>query len=221
MHNAGSKNIVRLVIVGLFIVTLTNGQSLTSDTILIQDLDFEILYSQVLEQPLVVEYDVKCPSSGVSRSGMGFYGTKVLVTSDYRDYSDNIYDKGHCIPAASFDCNETLLRKTFSYINCALQHEKLNRTTWKYLEEFERELAESEKVHVRIIIDFNTIRRLPSNAAVPTGFYKEISTSKRRLCFFFPNDQPISKDIMDYKCPCRSNINIQESFPVVFFSTFN
>lgn len=194
------------------------AQSQSIDTVLIRDADFKIVYAQGLEQPLYVEYDVKCPNSGASRSGLGFYGTKTLITSNHDDYALNVYDKGHCIPAASFDCNDWLLKKTFSYLNCVLQHEKLNRTTWKYLEEYERDLALKESVHVRIVIEFKAISRLPSNAAVPSGFFKELITKKRRECFYFPNSPPLSKNYQDFRCDCSTVPIWLKTVPTINFN---
>jgi DNA/RNA endonuclease G (NUC1) len=44
-------------------------------------------------------------------------------------------------PAADFNCDLATLRKTFTYLNCALQYDELNRGVWRLLEEHERVLA--------------------------------------------------------------------------------
>ena len=108
------------------------------------------IYSEVYEQPLYVEYTVKCPNGQASRSGMDFYTDKDIHTSDNLDYVDNVWDKGHLAPAASFSCDVKTLKKTFSYLNSALQHQNLNRGQWSQLESFERDLANFFEVKVRI-----------------------------------------------------------------------
>jgi endonuclease G len=62
-----------------------------------------------------------------------------VKTSDGKDYEGNVWDKGHCAPAADFNCTRETLWQTFSYLNCILQHEKLNRGAWRLLEVRERE----------------------------------------------------------------------------------
>jgi DNA/RNA endonuclease G (NUC1) len=51
---------------------------------------------------------------------MEFYTDKDIKTSDTRDYLNNVYDRGHLAPVADFNCDLATLRKTFTYLNCAL-----------------------------------------------------------------------------------------------------
>ena len=95
---------------------------------------FKIAYSEVLEEPRYVEYRVACPTGNASRSGMDFYKEKGIKTSDHNDYVNNEWDKGHMAPAADFNCTREMLLETFTYMNCALQHQSLNRGVWKKLE---------------------------------------------------------------------------------------
>ena len=92
---------------------------------------YQVKYSEVLEQPLEVKYKVLCPSGDASRKGMDFYTNDSIHTSNNEDYKTNVWDKGHMAPAADFNCNTTMLRQTFSYLNCALQHQDLNRVHWR------------------------------------------------------------------------------------------
>jgi DNA/RNA endonuclease G (NUC1) len=69
-------------------------------------------------------------------------------TSDTRDYL-NVYDRGHLAPAADFNCDLASLR-TFTYLNCALQYDELNRGVWRLLEEHERVLAKKYKVILKL-----------------------------------------------------------------------
>ena len=68
------------------------------------------------------------------------WGNNILRINDSQpilvndDYVNNVWDKGHLAPAAAFNCDRETIKKTFSYLNCALQHEGLNRGPWKELE---------------------------------------------------------------------------------------
>jgi len=162
------------------------------------------IYSEFLQQPLMVSYIVECIEGDVSRSSMEFYTDDYIQTSDDADYYKNEWDKGHMAPAADFKCDELAMYETFTYLNCALQHEQLNRTTWKYLEEFERDLTQFGDVSVYIEIDFDeTPIRVPGGAAIPRGFYKQIQVGNQLYCYWFPNMAPVSKDFRDYECECR------------------
>ena len=109
---------------------------------------FKIIYSEEYQQPISVEYDVQCPDGNASRKGMNFYGVDSVITSNNADYKNNVWDKGHMVPAAAFNCDTETLKETFSYLNCALQHKGLNRGPWKELEAVERSLAEDFYVYV-------------------------------------------------------------------------
>lgn len=152
---------------------------------------FIVEYDQKKEQPLWVEYTVQCPRGDASRQGMDFYKDDEIHTSDNDDYKNNIWDKGHLAPAASFNCDKETLKKTFSYLNCALQHQGLNRGVWKELEEFERNLANFYEVKVRIDVIFEVGMGMPifldSGAVVPTDFIKTLEFGGKKYIFKFPN----------------------------------
>tara|TARA_R110002153_G_scaffold108646_1_gene249238 strand:+ start:500 stop:1093 length:594 start_codon:yes stop_codon:yes gene_type:complete len=157
-------------------------------------------YSEVLEQPLWVEYTVKCSTSKVERKGMNFIVPTDIKTSDDYDYIDNIYDKGHLAPAAAFACNEVSLRKTFSYLNSALQHQGLNRGQWSRLEAFERDLSNFYEVKVKIIVLFKSNpKKLPSGATIPSGFRKIIKFAGKVVVFEFPNMDTKGTNWIDYR----------------------
>ena len=105
------------------------------DSIRIKTDIYEVIYSEKLESPRWVQYTVLCPNGTASRSGMDFYTNDSIKTSSNEDYVKNEWDKGHMAPAADFNCDKDMLRKTFSYLNCALQNQYLNRGVWRMLEE--------------------------------------------------------------------------------------
>jgi DNA/RNA endonuclease G (NUC1) len=90
-------------------------------------------------------------------------------------------------------------------MNCALQHQSLNRGVWKHLESRERELAkENSFVEVTIRVEFDKpAARVPTNAAIPKGFYKELKYGAIKECYYFPNVMPTYTNYKDYKCKCR------------------
>jgi endonuclease G len=161
---------------------------------------FEVEYSEELEQPLKLTYTVQCPLGDASRSGLDFRKVEGYHTSDNEDYSDNPYDKGHLAPAAAFNCDREMVRSTFSYLNCALQHEGLNRGPWKELERFERNLAKIyPEVQVLIIVNFDeNPERVPGGAAIPKSFIKEINYGDKTIKFNFPNQDVAGQDWFNF-----------------------
>ena len=150
---------------------------------------FEVVYSETLEQPLWIRYKVLCPMGHTSRQGLDFYTVDGIHTSDDEDYKDNVWDKGHMAPAAAFSCNRDTLKMTFSYLNCALQHEGLNRGPWRKLEEIEKGLpffVGEVWVEIRVIFDENP-EKVPGGASIPKGFDKSIYFNDTVVKFSFPN----------------------------------
>jgi endonuclease G len=169
------------------------------DSVYIKTDIFTEVYSEVLQQPKWVKYIVQCPTGTAPRTGMDFYAQPNLITSDNNDYVGNVWDKGHCAPAADFNCTKELLYKTFTYANCVLQHERLNRGVWRLLESYERELAKTTTVSVEIRMVYSTTSlKLPTGATVPDGFYKIITFGNKTEKYYFPNTSPVSSDFKTY-----------------------
>jgi len=180
------------------IPTTSKPQDLRESVIIETDI-FTVNYSEVLEQPLWVEYTVQCPLPGADRGSMDFWEPQDVHTSDDDDYKYNVWDKGHIAPAAAFNCTSEMLRKTFNFLNCALQYDSLNRGVWNHLEEFERNLANFFEVRVRVDILFEgELEKLSSGATVPSGFRKTITFGDREIVFEFPNEDTSGTYWMDY-----------------------
>lgn len=187
---------ITLTLITVFLTTILSAQP----NIGIDADIFSVRYSSKLEQPLFLTYTVLCPNGDASRSGLDFRLYEGVHTSDNNDYRNNEWDKGHLAPAAAFNCDRDMLKQTFTYINCALQHEGLNRGPWKELEEFERNLAKIyDEVYVTIQCHFseNSIV-LPTGATVPDGFTKTINWGDREECFYFPNIDVSGTDWIEY-----------------------
>ena len=193
------KKLLLLILLGTIPFSIFAQKNLR-DSIHIKTDIFEVVYSEVLEQPKFVKYTVKCSNGTASRAGMDFYTCDSIKTSDNKDYEKNMWDKGHMSPAADFNCDKETLYKTFSYLNCSLQQENLNRTTWRLLELHERELAKSHKtVTVEIRCVFTpTSTVLSSGATVPDAYYKIIKYDKKVEKYFFKNEKPTTSDYSKY-----------------------
>mgnify|MGYP000503829731 CR=1 FL=1 len=177
------------------------GQQKLRDSVFVKTDMFELVYSEKLQQPKFIRYTVQCPNGTAPRKGMDFYVCDSILTSDDKDYANNPYDKGHLAPAADFNCTSEMLYRTFTYLNCSLQQENLNRTTWRLLEVRERELAKTHKVvvvEIRCIFGPKSIK-LPSGATVPTAYRKTIKYDGKTEVYYFKNEKPLSTDFTKYK----------------------
>jgi len=176
---------MKQILIFLFSVQLLAAQQLVQKDI------FEVCYSTKKQQPLWLSYEVECHSGGFSRKGLNFKKDVSFtgVTSDNADYYKNVWDKGHLAPAADFNCDYEKLRATFTFLNCALQHKKLNRGPWKNLEKYERKLSKEFKVNVRIELEFDANSLLlETGALVPSYFIKILSYNDIVRVFRFPNN---------------------------------
>jgi DNA/RNA endonuclease G (NUC1) len=194
------KKLLALVTILIFAVTV-NGQ----DTVRVKNKVFEVLYSQNLESPLWLKYHSTNRPTNVNRGAMDFYTEKNIRTSDAEDYVKNIYDKGHLAPAASFSDNMENLKQTFSYLNCMLQDQYMNRGEWRLLEEQERKWDDVENLTVIIKVFFDVpVKRLPTNAAIPSYIQKHIYFEKQKKwkCYVFLNEKPKFKwSELEMVCP--------------------
>lgn len=170
------------------------------DSVYVKTSIFNVVYSEKLQQPKWIEYSVLCSEGTISRKGLDFYPVKGIITSTSEDYENNIYDKGHLAPAADFNCNKEQLKQSFSYLNCVLQHEKLNRGVWRLLETHERELAKKYTVIVEIRVNYSPKSLvLSTGATVPDSFTKTIIYNNKHEKYFFKNEEPKSSDFNYYK----------------------
>ena len=165
---------------------------------------FDVLYSQSLEQPLVIKYRSTNRPTNVNRGTMDFYKEPNIKTSDADDYAKNIYDKGHGAPAATFSDNMVNLKQTFSYLNCIMQDQYLNRGEWRLLEEQERKWDDTENLTILVKSFFDTpTKRVPTGAAIPSHLQKHIyfEKSNKWKCYVFLNAKPKFKwDELEMVC---------------------
>lgn len=197
-------------ILGIFLPLMIHCQIFAQDLQVIEfktDI-YEISYSQLYQQPLIVEYTVICDATAKSypRHGLDFKRHTDIITSNGDDYADNVWDKGHMAPANTFSCKESWLKETFLYVNCALQHQNLNRGAWAALEGFERDLAAIyDDVEVRIEVFFSDEWTTNSDPArIPSSFVKSLTWiedggKEKTLSFDFPNKNTKGKSFWSFK----------------------
>lgn len=190
---------LKLSLLLLLIAQLAFSQK--RERVLIDKGIFQVVYSETKEQPLIVTYKAKPIKKVADRKGLDFYTEKEYHTSDNNDYVANLWDKGHMAPAAHFTDSKENLKQTFTYLNSALQHERLNRGEWRLLEAQERKWADEQILDVKVEIEFETNpKRVEGGAAIPKGFYKTIHFQKGDSIhrYYFPNTPP-TKKWRDYK----------------------
>jgi DNA/RNA endonuclease G (NUC1) len=191
------KKFLTFSVIVLFFGFLFNSFRIPSeDVVVLKNKVFEVNYSQKLKQPLSLEYKSTNRPTNVNRGSMDFYSEPNIITSGPEDYKKNEWDKGHLAPAASFSDNMENLKQTFSYLNCALQQQDLNRGEWRLLEEQERVWDDKEPLTVKIELIFdNKSQVLPSGATVPSYLVKHIHFDKTNVwkCYKFQNVKPKEK----------------------------
>lgn len=196
------KTKVKYLLIGLSTILFISAQSLKD--IKVKNQVFTVTYSQSLEQPLELTYRSTNRPTNVNRGSMDFKTVPNIRTSNSEDYAKNVWDKGHLAPAATFSDNMENLSTTFSYLNCALQNQYLNRGEWRLLEEQERKWDDKENLTVKITLDFDkSCLVIPTGATVPKGFTKHIyfETTKRWECYYFLNERP-EKKWNEHKIKC-------------------
>ena len=154
---------------------------------------FKVWYNEVYEQPVKLVYTSTNRPKNADRGSMDFWVPKDVHTSDSKDYYRNVYDKGHLAPAATFSDSKENLKATFSYLNCALQDQYMNRGEWRLLEEQERVWDDESDltITVELVWDEGYII-LPTGGHVPTDMIKHIYFDKTGSwrCFEFENVKP-------------------------------
>ena len=204
------KYILKFFLV-LFIICCEGS---SSDCCLLSELREEIIinkgiyrvsYNEVYEQPNWIEYSVSNRPKNVDRGNKDFYLESGVKTSDNADYYKNEWDKGHLAPAATFSDTEDNLNKTFSFVNCAMQIDDLNRGEWAQLEQQVRDWSASlGSIKVRIELVFDPGHEVRETGVhIPTGFWKNLTyPSGEKECYYFPNS-PTNKNWDKYLASCN------------------
>ena len=203
----GNKYVLLLFFLIFFSCEEEKNDSVSSlrNNLIIDKNIYIVSYNEFYEQPNWIEYVVSNRPKNVDRGNKNFYLEKGVFTSNNADYYKNEWDKGHLAPAASFSDSEENLNKTFSFINCAMQIDNLNRGEWAQLEQNVRDLSKSRgNISVRIDLVFandHIIRE--TGVHVPTGFWKNLSfLNGDQVCYYFPNSST-TKNWDKYQANCN------------------
>jgi len=154
---------------------------------------FKVWYNEVYEQPTKLVYTSTNRPKNADRGSMDFWVPEGVHTSDKHDYYRNIYDKGHLAPAATYSDSKENLKATFSYLNCALQDQYMNRGEWRLLEEKERVWDDEQNLTVTVELVWDDEHLiLPTGGHVPSDMIKHIYFEKDGVwrCFEFENIKP-------------------------------
>ena len=201
------KKYLLLLLIILFSCSESEGEDsipVLRSNVLIDKGIFKVSYNEIFEQPNWIEYTVSNRPKNVDRGNKNFYLESGVFTSDNADYYKNEWDKGHLAPAATFSDSEDNLNKTFSFINCAMQIDNLNRGEWAQLEQQVRDWSVNGNVNVKIELVFaaNHIIRT-TGVHVPTGFWKNLTFSNgNQTCYYFPNSST-NKNWDQYENTCN------------------
>ena len=164
------------------------------DEVIIENEVFKVWYSEVKEQPKKLVYTSTNRIKNVDRGSMNFYTEGEVQTSNNADYYRNVWDKGHLAPAATYSDSMENLKQTFSFLNCALQDQYLNRGEWRLLEEQERKWDDQSNLTITVELVWDEgFEILPTGGHVPTDMIKHIKFDKDNTwrCFEFPNSKPL------------------------------
>jgi DNA/RNA endonuclease G (NUC1) len=163
------------------------------EEVIVENNVFKVWYNEVYEQPMKLVYTSTNRVKNVDRGSMNFYKVDGYHTSDNADYYRNIYDKGHLAPAATYSDSKENLKLTFSFLNCALQDQYLNRGEWRLLEEQERKWDDEQNLTITVELTFDEGHMvLPTGGHIPTDMIKHIKFDKTGSyrCFEFENVKP-------------------------------
>ena len=175
------------------------------DEVIIENGVFKVWYSEVKEQPKKLVYTSTNRIKNVDRGSMNFYTEEEVQTSNNSDYYKNVWDKGHLAPAATYSDSMENLKQTFSYLNCALQDQYLNRGEWRLLEEQERKWDDDSNLTITVELVWDEgFEILPTGGHVPTHMIKHIYFEESGSCrkFVFPNAKP-TKGWEEYEVDCN------------------
>ena len=202
--------LLKLFFLTAFLVGCTPEEIVSQELrneVIIENAVFKVWYSEVLEQPVKLIYTSTDRPKNVDRGSMDFHKENGVHTSDKHDYYANIWDKGHLAPAATYSDSYNNLYTTFSYLNCALQEQNLNRGEWRLLEEQERAWDDEQNLTITVeLIWEDGYQILPTGGHIPSHMSKTIYFDDDGTCrkFVFPNEKP-TQGWEEYEVPCENN----------------
>lgn len=120
------------------------------------------------------------------------------------DYTGSGYDRGHLCPSKDRSMSEDANRETFLMSNMQPQAPKLNQKTWKYLEDYTRDLVKDNEAYIYAGC-YGERGRLKDKITIPTDCFKiivvlaegendlkRINKTTRIIAVNMPNDDTVS-----------------------------
>lgn len=172
------------------------------DTVRVKHSNYETVFSKSKKYPVLVEWwvtkaKVLC-AKPVARKDKFIPDPLLKEESDVAIYYvGSGFDRGHLSPAADNRCgSDMVMEESFYFTNMAPQYPGLNRGQWKALEEYARQLAETQDsifVQAGCTGEIKKLQKL----SVPSHCWKIITIKKtgKILPFVFPN---VSEKGIDY-----------------------
>lgn len=101
-------------------------------------------------------------------------------------YVSTGYDKGHLYPYADAQCDSTDAVECFYMSNMLPQLHTLNAGDWKTIEEYERQLAATQSIHI-LAGGIGSIGKTKSGLNIPQKCWKAIYSDGKWLVWIMPN----------------------------------
>jgi len=186
----------KLLLLSIFLVGCEAEEIIAQEKrteVIVENQVFKVWYNEVKEQPVKLIYTSTNRPKNVDRGNMNFYTESEVYTSNNADYYNNIWDKGHLAPAATYSDSMVNLKQTFSFLNCALQEQNLNRGEWRLLEEQERVWDDEQNLTITVDLVWDEgFEILPTGGHIPTDMIKHIYFEQdgEWRCFEFENVKP-------------------------------
>lgn len=120
------------------------------------------------------------------------------------DYVGSGYDRGHLCPSKDRSDTEENNRETFLMSNIQPQAPKLNQKTWRYLEDYTRDLVKKDEAYIYAGC-YGDAGKIKGKVTIPTNCWKiiivlhagdndlkRINTKTRIIAVDMPNDETVS-----------------------------
>lgn len=171
----------------------------------IQHQYYSISYVEEYEQPEWTFHMVCKNCYGESERKNNFREDPLVKTksAELSDYKGSGYDRGHLVPAADMNRNETAMSESFYLSNMSPQHPSFNRGIWRQLETQIREwsmIYDTLYVVTGPILEFGYKTIGLNEVAIPQFYFKAVYAINhgKMIGFVLPNAAS-KKDILDYQ----------------------
>ena len=171
----------------------------------IQHQYYTISYVEEYEQPEWTFHIVCKNCYGQEERKNNFREDPLVITTsaELSDYKGSGYDRGHLVPAADMNRNETAMSESFYLSNMSPQHPSFNRGIWRRLETQVREwsmIYDTLFVVTGPILEFGYKTIGLNEVAIPQFYFKAIYAKNpgKMIGFVLPNEGS-KEDILYYQ----------------------